>query len=188
MPIYTAPRLGISQSEAYREAIACATAGIFEIETLALYHSSFVDDGNVPTAIYLVKAYEPVVATIEADAPLHAGVDVQFTPCPFKLTPPEESDSSKAPTMQLEIDNVNRMVLPYVKAASLSQEPILMIRRIYLSSDKSGPHEMPPPRYVLRGVSATNSSISAKAGFGDLINSSFPRQVYTRVSYPGLIG
>lgn len=186
MPVMLPARLGVSQSEALREAYAHATAGDPELLTIALYHPAFVDSLGNPTAVYCVRDMEPLDATLELDAPLHAGQQVTFEPIPFDFTRPEESDGNSPPEVTVSLDNVARDLMPWLAAASASQTPITMIVRVYLPSDTSAPHENPPMSLVLRNVTATATTVSAKAGYGDLINSRFPRKEYTRETHPGL--
>ncbi len=187
MPItYKPARLGISQSQALAEAYASATATQPELITIALYHSSFKDDDGNTTAIYCVNDFEPLNATIEAGAALHGGLEVTFQPIPFTFVRPEEADGSAPPEVTLEIDNAAREVSPYLKTASQSKEPVILIARVYLHSDTSAPHEIPPLQLVLKNVVVTPQKVSAKASYGDLVNRRFPTQEYGRRTHPGL--
>jgi hypothetical protein len=180
------PRLGISRSKALFEAHANADSGEPELITLALYHPSFVDaDGN-DAAIYVVRDYEPLRATLEQDAPLSAGKEVTFLPVLFDITLPEESDTSQAPTVNITIDNASRELMPYLREASSSQTQIDVIVRIYMPSDTSAPHEDPPMRLVLRDVQCGVDTVSATSCNADLANLKFPSLLYTQDSHPGL--
>lgn len=180
-------RLGISQSQALAEVYASATATQPELITIALYHSSFKDDSGAATAIYCVNDFAPLVATIEYGAALHAGQAVTFHPVPFAFVRPEEADGAAPPEVLLEIDNAAREISPYLKTAAHSGEPITLIARVYLASDTSAPHEIPPLQLVLRNVTVAGQKITCKASYGDLINRRFPAKEYTRRSHPGLV-
>ena len=187
MPTYLPARIGISQSAALAEAYASATATDPELITIALYHSAFRDDLGAPTAIYCVNDWSQLKATIEPGAALHAGQEVTFAAIPFKFVRPEEADGGAPPEVTVEIDNVSREIIPYIKAAAMSGEPVLMTVRVYLASDTSAPHETPPMTLVLRNVTANSSTISARAGYGDIVNRRFPTKEYTGRTHPGLV-
>lgn len=186
MPVMQPKRLGISRSAALTEAYANADAGSPELITLALYHPSFVDDDGNDTAIYVVRDNDSLRATLEMDAPLHPGQEVVFLPVQFDITLPEESDTSQAPTINITLDNASRVLMPYLREASMSQTQIDVIVRIYMPSDTSAPHEDPPMRLVLRDPQCSTDSVSATAGYADLANQKFPRLLYTQDSHPGL--
>lgn len=186
MPTFLPARVGISQSEALAEAYTHAKAGDPALETIALYHSTFLDGDGNPTGVYFVNSFEPLLATIEDGADIHGGEAVEFQAIPIRLVRPEETDTGAPGEVTLELDNVSREVAPYIKSALDTDEPVLMTLRVYLASDTSAPHEDPPTTLVLRGVTATASTITAKFGYGDLTNRRFPRTDYSRDSHPGL--
>lgn len=186
MPVFLPPKVGISQSRALAEAYTHAKAGDPALETIALYHSTFVDELGAPTGVYFVNAFEPLLATIEAGAAVHSGTQVEFQAIPIRLVRPEETDTGAPGEVTIELDNVSREVAPYIASALDTDEPVLMTLRVYMASDTSAPHEDPPTTLVLRGITASASTITAKFGYGDLTNRRFPRTDYSRDSHPGL--
>jgi len=174
MPTYLPARLGISQSEAFAEA---AHFGGDEpvFFTLAFYHPAIVDpDTGGEMAVYVVNDLEPLVAILEDDAPLDGSNAVTFQPVPMQITLATETDQARAAEVTLTIGNVSRLLMPHLEAATRSMEPVEVICRIYLASDLSAPHEMPPMRVVLRSATATATAVTAQAGFGDIANRLFP--------------
>ena len=187
MPVFLPKRQGVSQSVALAEAYAHAKAAEPELITLALYHPTFADDAGAETAIYIVNDFSPLTATLEADAPLHAGQAVKFEAVPFKFVRPEESDSAAPAEITVEIENASKEIQRHFEHARESDSPVRVMVRTYLPSNTSAPHESPVPTFILKTVEVSMATISAKAGFGNLINERFPKRDYTRDSNPGLV-
>jgi hypothetical protein len=186
VPAYLPPRRGISHSAAIAQSRVYATVDEPELLTLAFYHSAFVDDFGQPTAVYVVCDNDPLQATIEADAPLNAGEEVTFKPVAVRVVMPAESEDSRDPRAQIEIDHVTRLLSPYLREAAASMEPVRLIARSYLPSDTSAPHEMPPLRLELTGANGDNTTIRISAGYGDILNFPFPAVRYTPEDFAGL--
>lgn len=187
MPVFLPQRVGVSQSVALAEAYASARASEPELITLAIYHPTFVDDDDNPTAIYIVNAFEKLTATLEDTAPLHAGQPIDFQALPFKFVSPDESDSAAPAEITIDIENASREIQRHMKHARDSDSPVKLMVRTFLGSDTSAPHESPVPTFVLRSVEVSGSTVSARAGFGNLINERFPKTEFTRYSNPGLV-
>lgn len=188
MPIsYLPPRRGISQSEAYAEAVSYGVAGDPVLYTVAVYGDSIVDPTTGdPVALYVVNDYSPLVATLEADAPLDPGATVTFTPVQMRLTFPTESETDRAPTATLEFSGASQIILPYLRAAAAARKPVTLMFRSYLPSDLSGPHELPPMRVQASDVDVTAETVSVTASFGDIVNVPFPQVRYELAAFPTL--
>lgn len=187
MPTYLPPRKGISQSEALAEAAAFAVAGQPALLTLAFTHPLIVNPlTGEQMAVYVVNAWEDLVATLEADAPLDGGQAVTFRAVPMEITLPTEADNAPQGEVSITISNVTRVLMPHLEAVAASQEPVTLIARTYLPGDTSAPHESPPLRVTLRGATATVQAVSARAGFGDITNRRFPLHEYTPEQFRGL--
>lgn len=181
MPVYLPPLRGISQSEALAEARAYATAGDPPLVTAALY---FTTDSGMQ-AVYAVNDYEELDATLEDDAPLDGGEEVRFQPVPMRARLPDETDDGPG-NVTIEIDHVTRVLAPYLRDATLRQDPILLMLRTYLPSDTSAPHESPPLTLELEAAGANATTVSANAGFGDLTNRRFPKTEYRAENFQSL--
>lgn len=186
MPAYLPPRRGISHSTAIAEARSFARVDRPELLTLAFYHSNFVDDVGDPIALYVVNDFEPLVATIEAGAPLDAGQAVTFEPVPMRVVFPEESADNRSPGAVIEISNVLRELSPYLRAAAGTMEPVRLIVRTYLPHDTSAPHEMPPLSLELTGANTDGVNVRFGANYGDVTNFPFPAVAYTAEGFPAL--
>lgn len=185
MPDYRATRKGITYSEALAAAYASAPEDEVVLDTLEFRHPTFVDGGS-PFAIRVVNDHSSLTATLEDDAPLNPGATVEFAAVYFAFTRPGESDSGSLPEVEITVDNVARHLMPYLDAAKESREPIQVTWRPYLASDLTGPHMNPPLTLTLRSVSCGMTTVTARAGYGDLTNRRFPAIEYTAKKFPGL--
>lgn len=177
---------GVSYSEALAAAYASAPESEIILDTLEFRHPSFIV-GGVPMAPRVVNDFQPLTAFLESSAPINPGEEVEFKPVHFKFTRPRESDNSNTPEVSLTVDNVARILIPYLDMAKNSMTPILVTWRPYLISDLSGPHMDPPLTLSLKAVSANMTTVNATAGFADLVNRRFPASEYTAVKFPGLV-
>jgi hypothetical protein len=188
MPItYLPPRRGIRQSEAYAEAVSYGVAGDPPLLTVAIHGADIVDPvTGEPVALYLVNDFQPLVATLEADAPLDAGQPVTFTPMQMRVVLPSESDTQRVPEATIEFAGVSRHITPYLRAAAQARSTITIIGRTYLPSDLSGPHELPPLRLSVRAASVDAQLVRVTAGYGDVVNVPFPQVLYSLADFPAL--
>lgn len=185
MPIYRAPKRGVTYSEALAEAYASAPEDEVVLDTLEFRHPTFVD-GGAPFAIRVVNDHDSLEAVLEDDAPLNGGETVTFRAVYFTFTRPPESESGSTPEIEISVSNVARYLLPYIEAAKESRTPIEVTWRPYLASDLTGPHMNPPLTLTLRSVTCDMMTVTARAGFGDLTNRRFPAIEYTSLKFPGL--
>lgn len=173
-------------SEAIAESYAQADVGDVQLYTLELHHPDFVDDDGNPTAARFVNDWVDHDLGLEATAPLNAGETVTFKGLPFKANLPEETDTGAPAVLNIEVENVSRHITPLLDMALPSEEPVMMIIREYMSSDKTAPHKLPVVKMFLTNIVVTPTSMTAGASFGNLTNRRFPGVRYTRVTHPGL--
>lgn len=167
-------------SEAIREAYASAPGRVI-YHTLELRHASL----SVP--IRLVLGNDNIQARIEAGAPANAGGMVEFIRYYFRFTKPDVSPEG-VPTLQLEIENIDRMITAALITASKSQSPVKATYREFLDSGLDiGPENDPPVHMDLFDANASLLSVVATAGFPNLMNRKFPTQEYTADTWPGLV-
>jgi hypothetical protein len=185
MPIYRAPKRGVSYSEALTEAYASAPEDEVLLDTLEFRHASFVTAG-LPYAVRIVNDHDALLATLEADAPVDAGLEVSFTPCYFDFVRPQESETGATAEVEISINNVARILVPYLDAVKEDRSPIEITWRPYLASDLSGPHILPPLTLYMRSAHVDMSRVTARAGFGNLVNRRFPAIEYNSQTHPGL--
>lgn len=186
MPVMRPPRKGVTYSEALAAAYASAPEDEIVFDTIELLHPSFMDAG-VNVSVRAVNDHTPLLATLEATAPMNPGVEVEFKPIGFRFVRPPETESANLPEVELQVDNVSRILVPYLDQAKESRVPITLIWRPYLLSDLSGPHMDPPLQLTLRSIGGDMSTMTARAGFTDLANRRFPASEYTAKKFPGLV-
>jgi uncharacterized protein DUF1833 len=175
------PRLGVQYSEAIAAAMAVAPEDEIILETLEFNHPAFVDDLGHVVPVRVVNDHVDLQAYLESGGGL-----ATFKACYFKFARPEESTDSSMPEVAIQVDNVAKILIPYLKVAVKSRVPITMIWRPYLLSDLSGPHMLPVLTLQLRNVNCDMNSVSATAGFVDLANRRFPGNEYSSKLFPGL--
>lgn len=181
------PRRGVSYSEALAAAYASAPEDEVVLDTIELLHPSFRDDAGQPTGVRVVNDHSNLTATLEADAPLNGGEAVTFFRCYFTFRRPPETESANLPEVELQVDNVSRVLVPYLELAKTSRSPVTLIYRPYLASDLSGPHMDPPLRLTLKNIGGNMNSLTARAGFSDMANRRFPGLEYTARTFPMLV-
>ena len=180
------PRQGVSHSEAIAAAYASAPEEDILLDTLEFLHPDVKDEDGNPTGIRVVNDHVHLMATLEADAPVNAGEEVKFLRAYFKVKRPAENDSGNPADLDIQIDNVAKILTPFISKTKESRIPITVIWRPYLLSDTSGPHILPVLTRTITQVSADLSSVTAKAGMVNYTNKRFPASDYTAKKFPGL--
>lgn len=182
MPTYRPLHVGLQHSEALAEAYLHNPADDPVLITVELHHTLF----SAPARI--VNDWEPLLATLEADAPEDAGTEVTFAGIPFRFTSPAETDSGAPSAVQLVVDNLNAAITALILEVQESEEPILVLIRRYLPSDTSAPHVLPVERLWVETpvqITPTGSAVFS-CSFSDLGNRKFPRVEYRRETHPTL--
>ena len=167
-------------SDAAKEAYAsCDTQVIY---TLELRHPGFT------APIRVVRDRQNLLSTLEDDAPLNAGQEVEFIALGFDLKLPE-ANKNKLPELAIEIDNIyleeeGRRISDYVDDTLGSLDQIELTCRAY-TPDIATPIDQ-PYHLILHEVSADKYKVSAKAKFFNAQNETFPRNTYTIEEFPTL--
>lgn len=131
-----------------------------------------------PEPVRICGGFEDQTVTLEtAEAAtfVAAGIDVSL---------PEKSNRGGA-SLNFAIDNVLGTAQQLLDQAFEAGEQVQMTYRTYLASDLSAPAEA-PLKLIVRGGTMQGSSIQIQAAFFDLINTSWPRNLYTAEFAPGL--
>ena len=122
---------------------------------------------------------------MEASAPADPGDLVTFIGCPIEVTLPEHSTSG-VPEAELSVDNVSRLLMPQIRRANETTEPIMATYREYLLSRRTIGPELVVDGFAVRRARATLMRVSASLGFFDLLNARWPTEIYTTEDYRGL--
>lgn len=176
----------ISMSEALAEAYASEPVDEFIYHTLELIHPAFTNEYGLPTTVRLVQGTVDGQFGLENSAPFDAGQTVKFTGIPFDLTQNGFAEN-EVPTLVLAISNVNRIVAKYLEEAIAETDPIVVIYRHYLESDKAGPQLVPVIIMSLSSAEMGLMQLTATASLSDVHNFPFPNIKYTPDTFPGLL-
>lgn len=173
--------------EALREAYAVAPADELIIATLEIRHPTFLGEDGLPDSAWVTTNEVDIQAGIEADAPVRGGETVTFRAMAFrfKLAPIEPTAKTE---LQLQIDNVSRLLVEQLDRAATDWRPVEMCFRPYLESDLAEPQMLPPPTYTLSKVKVDRLTARATARVDMDFGGAFPRRVYTASEFPALIG
>lgn len=173
-------------TEAIKEAYASATDDPV-LDTLEFRHPGWVDGMMNPVAIRLVNDLQPLVAFLEASAPLNPGAEVTFQPMPFDFALPDQTENNAVPEIVVAVDNVTSLLMPYLDLAIEDGRPIEVTYRPYLESDLSQPQADPVLTLVIRDIEANQNRVTARATFGDFANKAYPTLLYDDTNWPSLV-
>jgi hypothetical protein len=128
-----------------------------------------------------------LVFGIEPGAPRDGGAMVTFTACPFTANYPEEREG-QPPTSKIKIDNVNRELVPKIRAALGVREYIQILYREYLNTHLTEP-AYGPIEFELRDVQMVGAPLTGTAMVHNLQNRRFPRisKNYDPPQFPSLL-
>lgn len=173
---------------ALAEARAAAPVGVVVLDTLTLYHPSFVNEAGQPSPLFLVNNNEEVVAKLEATAPQFANQWVTFLPIGFNATKPEMK-AGAVPMFGVEMDNVGDEIAEQLERSRfvVPREPVLCTHREYLSTHLAAPSYISPYKQALSDITTTATKVTAKARVTDSANIHFLRSLYTLQQFPGLV-
>ena len=170
----------ISLSEAIREAYASAPGRV-------IYHTIEIRHASLTHPIRLVLGNDNIEARLEAGAPANPGEIVTFIRYYFRFTKPEVSPEG-VPTLEIEIENIDRMITAALIEVSKSQTPTKATYREFLDTGLTvGPENDPPTHMDISSATASPLSVVAVAGFPNLMNRKFPSQEYDAEVWPGLV-
>lgn len=173
-------------SEALKEAYASAPDDTI-YHTLELRHPDFLDESGDVVAIRVVRDFDSLSATLEADAPMNPGETVAFEPLMFDFALPNEVEGNAEPEITITLDNATRLLMPYLDIAVQSGSPVEVTYRPYLASDLTEPHMNPPLNLVFVSFEASVTTVTGRATFGDFANKSFPASLYDDSNWPSLL-
>lgn len=171
-----------TQNEALLEAYASCPPSARVYFTLEIWQSSFAAPARV-----VANVGDDMSFGIEADAPHNAGETVTFLACPFSADYPEQREG-QPPSTKIKIDNVNRELVPQIRAALGVRQYIQILYREYLGSDLTQP-AYGPIEFQLSNVQMVGASLTGTAVVKNLQNKRFPRlnKNYDYIQFPSLL-
>lgn len=171
-----------TQNEALLEAYASCPPSARVYFTLEIWQSSFASPARV-----VANVGDDMSFGIEAGAPRDSGSTVTFLACPFSAAYPEQREG-QPPSTKIKIDNVNRELVPQIRAALGTREYIQILYREYLGSDLTEP-AYGPIEFQLSNVQMVGASLTGTAMVKNLTNKRFPRlnKNYDYIQFPSLL-
>jgi hypothetical protein len=171
-----------TQNEAMLEAYASCPPSARIYFTLEINHPSF------EAPVYIVtNVGDDTAFGIEVGADVNSGETVTFFACPFQASYPEQREG-QPPSTQIKIDNVNRELVPAIRAALGVRAYISVNYREYLGSDMTEP-AYGPIGFQLMNVAMVGASLTGTAMVKNLMNKRFPRLTknYDYIQFPSLL-
>lgn len=171
-----------THNEALLEAYASAPPSSRVYYTLEIWQASFDQPARV-----VANVGDDMTFGIEAGAPRNGGEMVTFIACPFQADYPEQREG-QPPQTKIKIDNVNRELVPKIRAAMSVRQYIQVLYREYLNSDLTEP-VYGPVEFQLTNVQMVGASLSGTVMVKNLQNKRFPRLTknYDYVQFPSLL-
>jgi hypothetical protein len=96
-----------------------------------------------------------------------------------------EFAEGKPPECNVTIDNVARLLIPYLNNAVRTRADLVAIWRQWRSDMTDAPC-FGPITFTVRRVTVNGTRVQGVAKLDDLVNMKFPRRVYTIGQFPGL--
>lgn len=109
----------------------------------------------------------------------------EFQPVGFRMDLPKSGDNG-IQELNIEIDNVGKQILAFIKSVRGSRTPVTVKYRVFISSDTSAPVDPVPLVLYLKKIQVTAMVISGQATFLDLATKRFPNEDYTRSRFTSL--
>lgn len=129
-------------------------------------------------SMYIVKGYEDMTLGLD-------GVTFKsFMAAPIAIALPKKNNQGNQ-TLNFAIDNVTGQAQRLIDTALEASARITLTFRRYLNTDLTTPSEKPFYATVLSG-NVTGTTVQIEAGFQDILNYAWPRELYTSVFAPGL--
>jgi hypothetical protein len=171
-----------TQNQALLEAYASCPPSARVYFTLEIWQSSFATPARV-----VANVGDDMSFGLEGSAPHNPGETVVFLACPFSAEYPEQREG-QPPSTKIKIDNVNRELVPKIRAALGVRQYIQILYREYLGSDLTTP-AYGPIEFQLSNVQMVGASLTGTAVVKNLQNKRFPRmdKNYSYVQFPSLL-
>lgn len=168
--------------QAQQEALARANTSEILLSAVELRHSLF------PGPVRLIDHDVDVDVPLEASAPVDGGTTQTFVGTGMRAV---ESDQTNQPdpTTQVELDGVSGTLLPFLRPAVVSGEPVEVTTRglMYDASTGSVAQMLRVFHLQLRSYTATMTQIAAIFAYTNAASQPFPAQKYDAVTNPGLV-
>ncbi len=175
----------ILETQAWQEATTTSPKDEVLIITLEFQHPAFLE-GGVLTAVRVARDnVETQNFTIESTANLNANQSVPFIGMPFEVAYPTVGEDLGV-ECEIRVDNVSKEISKYLEVAVTGNNPIVVIFRGYLKSQRTvvgqGPY-----RLELRAAVVKGATLSGKIMVSSPDDLKFLKKVYDQVNFPALL-
>lgn len=161
-------------TSAMAEAYASAKADAEIFETVELDHVTFAEPVRVVTGVE-----EDMMLPVNPGGP-----PVLFRACQVSVTLPGVTEDGPTPA-KLRLDNVSALLLPYLREAVRSDQPVTATYRAYTSEDLAQPGDVYDD-LELWEVDLDPLSATGTLRFRELELQAFPLATYSQALYPAL--
>lgn len=171
-----------THNESLQEAYASCPPSSRVYYTVEIYQASFAEPARI-----VANVGSDMEFGIEVGAAFNSGEMVPFIACPFTAEYPEQREG-QPPSTKIKIDNVNRELVPKIRAALGIRQYIQILYREYLGSDLTEP-AYGPIEFQLSNVQMIGASLTGTAMVKNLQNKRFPRldKNYSYTQFPSLL-
>jgi hypothetical protein len=177
--------VSVPHNAAWEEAEANSTTDFDVFVTLELQHPAIQDEEGNEVPARLVHDVMPRSLGIEPGGLFNPGQMATFEPAAF-TSPFAELSQGQIPQAPIAIDNVARELTAYLEAAVGYNADLKAIYREYRDDDPSEPI-YGPVEFLISKAKVVGSSVTGAASLSNLGNKKFPRNVYTRAAFAGLV-
>jgi hypothetical protein len=165
----------MSVSAALEVAWASNPKGETDIETLQFDHVSFDEPARI------------ICRGLSADTELSPALGddpVSFKWCPTEVTPPGITKDGATP-MQIRVQNITKVLLPYLRLTAQTDKPIEVTYRVYLPSDLTQPQSV-LTGFRLRVADFDAFAMTGTVGLHEIETQNVPLRTFDAINYPTL--
>jgi hypothetical protein len=157
----------MSLSDELKQLYASAGTDIL-LHTLSFNHPSWSSE------FFIVRDWQDFTANLE-----NSGPSTVFQKFAFSIQGPNKDENGNQ-FLQITVDSVSLELINLIEQASLdlTNSPIEVTYRAYLSSDTTGPQNDPPLKLWMRKVQVDNKKVTGQAELISLENRKFPNVEY----------
>jgi hypothetical protein len=168
-------------SDEIREAYAVAPRDRIVWYTVEMRHPAF----EIPIRLVTGRRRGvPLVATLEASAPLNAGEAVQFEPFAFRFTPPGVDSNGPTPARAI-VDNISGALIEKLDLTLTDNRPIEVTFRVFRDDDLSAPGDIVRGLF-LTDVEVTSTRVMGELRYREVATQGFPLRRFDAGSFPAL--
>ncbi len=158
---------------AHQEALARVNVNVRELSCIEFRHPTF------PNPVRWVEYDENITLTLEADAPVNAGEEVEFQWVNVRV-PEIPAGTEPGPTAQIELAMVSGDFDPYLRAAVEYGQPIAVTTRVFAWNVKERTFQgyRAIQHLELKDATLSDTSLRGTIGYNNDNQKLFPSSLY----------